>query len=323
NFTTFSNTTNPSILLTTDVAARGLDIPQVDLVIQIDPPTDPKNFLHRCGRAGRAGRKGLSVIFLHPGREEDYISFLEVRKTPVTALLLLNPPSTPNAHDDYDKHDDEAANQTSQAIRHKILTDRALHDKAQRAFVSWVRAYSKHQARSIFRVADLDWADLALAWGLLKLPKMPELKHWEAREGGQEGRLLLGLGVDFFERYAYRDGKREEARRREQEQLVEYHHHRHHHRNSGSVDADGPTEDREEDNKKAALKKRAWSHNLDIKDERERRRGKKRTKREAERWEKMTLAEREKQRELERMIEAVKVRKREEDEMGEFHGFDD
>ena len=85
-FATFANTTMPSILLTTDVAARGLDIPQVDLVIQVDPPTDPKGFLHRCGRAGRAGRKGLSVVFLQPGREEDYLAFLEVGKTLATPL---------------------------------------------------------------------------------------------------------------------------------------------------------------------------------------------------------------------------------------------
>ncbi|KAI4169821.1 MAG: hypothetical protein LQ346_008928, partial [Caloplaca aetnensis] len=166
NFAAFSTSTSPSILLTTDVAARGLDIPQVDLVIQIDPPSDPKVFLHRCGRAGRAGRKGLSVIFLHPGREEDYISFLDVRKTPITPLTTPAIEST-----------DRDASAAAEAIRHVVLADRALHDKAQRGFVSWVRAYSKHQASSIFRVADLDWADLGRAWGLLKLPRMPELRN--------------------------------------------------------------------------------------------------------------------------------------------------
>ncbi|KAL8725502.1 MAG: hypothetical protein Q9181_006396 [Wetmoreana brouardii] len=294
NFAAFSNSTVPSILLTTDVAARGLDIPQVDLVIQVDPPSDPKVFLHRCGRAGRAGRKGLSVIFLQPGREEDYIPFLEVRKTPVTPLDL--PPSQQQTSGD------DAAAQASKAIREKVLTDRALHDKAQRAFVSWVKAYSKHQASSIFRVSDLDWEDLGHAWGLLRLPKMPELKKWE-------GDRSLGLSIDF-DGYGYRDKKREQVRR---EQL---HEQQQQQQGDGVGEAGGNT-----DTKKAA--KRAWSQKLDEKDERERRRGRKRTKREAEKWEKMTPAEREKQLELERMIEAVKRQKMEEDQLEEFHGFND
>ena len=49
NLAAFTDSSTPSILLTTDVAARGLDIPQTDLVVQIDPPSDPKVFLHRCG----------------------------------------------------------------------------------------------------------------------------------------------------------------------------------------------------------------------------------------------------------------------------------
>jgi len=63
--------THPSVLLTTDVAARGLDIPNVDVVIQFDPPSDPKAFSHRCGRTARAGRSGRAYVLL-VGREIEF-----------------------------------------------------------------------------------------------------------------------------------------------------------------------------------------------------------------------------------------------------------
>ncbi|XP_065174597.1 nucleolar RNA helicase 2-like [Sycon ciliatum] len=58
-----------NVLVATDVAARGLDIPEVDLVIQCEPPKDVDSFIHRSGRTGRAGRAGVSILFYKPGQE--------------------------------------------------------------------------------------------------------------------------------------------------------------------------------------------------------------------------------------------------------------
>ena len=230
----------------------------------------------------------MSVVLLQPGCEEDYVSFLEVRKTPITLLDLPNVELT-----------DEHARAATEAIRKTVLSDRAFNDKAKRGFVSWVRSYSKHQASSIFRTADLDWEDLGNAWGLLRLPKMPELKNWE-------GDKSLGLDMDW-DAYAYKDRKREDMRKRA---LVE--------KNEAPTGADVALVPPE----KKPLK-RAWSDKLDARDEREVRRTKKQTRREREKWEKMTPAEREEQRELERLINEVKAKKAEEDRFGTFEGFDD
>ena len=50
------------ICVATDVAARGIDLPNLDLVIHADLPTDPETLLHRSGRTGRAGRKGICAL---------------------------------------------------------------------------------------------------------------------------------------------------------------------------------------------------------------------------------------------------------------------
>lgn len=64
------------VLVATDVAARGLDISGVDVVVQYRVPRDPESYIHRAGRTGRAGRSGTSVI-LYSDREAGGLRMLE------------------------------------------------------------------------------------------------------------------------------------------------------------------------------------------------------------------------------------------------------
>ncbi|RSL84235.1 ATP-dependent rRNA helicase SPB4 [Fusarium oligoseptatum] len=278
NFNRFLTSVSPTILLTTDLAARGLDIPQVDLVVQIDAPSDPKVFIHRSGRAGRAGRKGLAVVMLHPGREEDYVKFLEIRKTPI---VELEKPEVITSED--------GAVATTKKIRDLVREDRALFDKAQKGFVSWARSYGAHQATSIFRGADLDWEDLGNAWGLLRMPRMPELKNWK-------GDKMLGLEIDW-DNYAYKEKAREQARKKPDEK----------------------------EEKKRKRKNEAWSAKHEKEEERVERREKRHKRREAEKTAKMTDEEKVKQMELNELIAEVRRQNQAKAEKkdDEFEGFDD
>lgn len=133
---TLSNFTNsaalpssPSILMATDVAARGLDLPDVDVVIQFDPPTDTKSFSHRCGRTARAGRSGTAWVLL-VGREVDYVDFMAVRKIPLKARPRFLNDGTPASGDNMDMgFEDPEVSCVTETIRKKVLMDRALHDK--------------------------------------------------------------------------------------------------------------------------------------------------------------------------------------------------
>ncbi|CAD7954778.1 unnamed protein product [Amoebophrya sp. A25] len=87
-------TNKARILVATDVAARGLDIPDIDVVLNYTFPLTVEDFVHRCGRTGRAGRKGAAITFFnttgeHKEREHcfDLIRLLEGAKQPVPEEL--------------------------------------------------------------------------------------------------------------------------------------------------------------------------------------------------------------------------------------------
>ncbi|SGY94344.1 DEAD/DEAH box helicase [Moritella viscosa] len=76
------------IVIATDVAARGLDVSRIDLVINYDIPTDTESYVHRIGRTGRAGRKGTAILFAAP-RERRLLKAIErATRQPLTMMDL-------------------------------------------------------------------------------------------------------------------------------------------------------------------------------------------------------------------------------------------
>ena len=122
-------------LLCTDVAARGLDIPDVDWIVQFDAPQDPNAFVHRVGRTARMGRSGRALLLLRPS-EDTYVPFLQLRKVPLTQV-------------------EPAPGLTSlrAALTQLLVADRALVEAAAKAFVAYVRAYKEHQCGCVHLLA--------------------------------------------------------------------------------------------------------------------------------------------------------------------------
>jgi ATP-dependent RNA helicase DDX55/SPB4 len=146
-------------LLCTDVAARGLDIPDVHWIFQLDAPQNPSNFVHRCGRTARMGRSGNALCLLLP-HEDCYAELLANRDVPMTERTR------------YDVDGSAMAEWT----RSLVEKDRDLMEKSTKAFVSYVRGYKEHQCKFIFQLTCLDMNHLGRMFGVLRLPVMKEVR---------------------------------------------------------------------------------------------------------------------------------------------------
>ena len=203
-FKAFSAVPAPSVLVASDVAARGLDIEAIDWVVMLDPPTDPDQLVHRVGRTARFGASGRALVMLQPN-EGEYLSIMKMRDVPATML-----PIGPGARKKLDCYATKLANR----LRRAALEDRARLDVALKAFVSYVRTYKAHRLHHIFRWRDLDMRDLGRVYALFKLPSMPELRGGNAVEGLELPGHLVGVDVEAI---PYASKAREETHRSRQE----------------------------------------------------------------------------------------------------------
>jgi len=85
-----------TVLIATDVAARGLDISDVDLVIHYELPNDVESFVHRCGRTGRAGQKGAAIA-MYTDRESHMIR--RIKKETGAEFITIGIPSSTEVMD--------------------------------------------------------------------------------------------------------------------------------------------------------------------------------------------------------------------------------
>lgn len=144
------------ILLCTDVAARGLDIPEVDWILQFDPPDDPRDYIHRVGRTARGNSgKGKSLMFLLP-QELGFLRYLKAAKVPLN---------------EYEFPLDKIANVQSQ-LEQLIKNNFWLHQAAKDGYRAYLQAYASHHLKTVYKVDKLDLVKVGKSFGFSVPPKV-------------------------------------------------------------------------------------------------------------------------------------------------------
>jgi len=173
-FFKFCNATEGT-LLCTDVAARGLDIPLVDWIVQYDPPDDPKEYIHRVGRTARGeGGTGHALLILRP-EELGFLRYLKQAKVPLN---------------EYEFGWNKIANIQPQ-LEKLIEKNYFLNKSALLAYKSYVAAYAAHSLKSVFDINALDLKAVAKAFGFTVPPRV-DLRVSASKKSSRAGNDKFG-----------------------------------------------------------------------------------------------------------------------------------
>jgi ATP-dependent RNA helicase DDX31/DBP7 len=166
------------ILLATDVASRGLDFPEISMIIQYDAPASPEEYVHRVGRTARFGKEGEALLFVLPA-ECGFISYLHS----TCGLMSLQKNDTPTLLNHSYGVDAKAgkslalelhrgANHASHHLKTAVSQDRDLTKLGEMAFTSSVRAYAthSHELKEFFRIKALHLGHYANSLALKETP---------------------------------------------------------------------------------------------------------------------------------------------------------
>jgi len=163
-----------AILICTDVAARGLDLPEVDWIVQYVPPTDVQTYIHRTGRTARAGRKGQAVLFLDK-LESAFVPLLkthdiDMKDADVVDLLDSLKPLVLGPRQK--RLPKPASTIMQEFVENHVDKNPVLNSMGILAFQSFVRSYATYpkSVKYIFHVKNLHLGYVAKSFGLKSQP---------------------------------------------------------------------------------------------------------------------------------------------------------
>jgi ATP-dependent RNA helicase DDX10/DBP4 len=154
-----------AVLFCTDVAARGLDFPDVDWVVQADAPEDKDMYIHRVGRTARYTAGGRAMVCLLPSEEPGMKMMFEEAKIPIKKLAI-NPTKT------------VVVSQRASGI---VASKPDLNNLAKKAYKSYLRSVYLMPNKEIFKIEELPYDDYAASLGLAATPSLRFLKELKSK----------------------------------------------------------------------------------------------------------------------------------------------